>query len=280
MKLLRFGGAGKERPGILGDDGIIRDLSSHCDDIDGSVLSPESLNRLRALDLAELPAVAPDVRLGTPIAGIGKMMCIGLNYFDHAAETGMEPPDHPILFLKANSAIIGPNDNVELPRGSKAGDWEVELGVVIGRTAKYVSEGEALTHVAGYTIVNDVSERNYQTGLSGQWTKGKSCDTFGPTGPWLVTADEIEDPQNLEMHLDLNGERMQTGNTETMIFSVAQIIAHLSTLFTLYPGDVISTGTPPGVGMGRKPPLYLKPGDVMTLEIEHLGTQSQLVVQG
>jgi ureidoglycolate lyase len=280
MKLLRFGEVGKERPGILDGDGNLRDLSGHCADIDGSVLSPESLNRLRALDLSQLPVVAPDVRLGPPVGKIGKMMCIGLNYFDHAAETGMEPPEHPILFLKANSAIIGPNDNVELPRGSKAGDWEVELGVVIGRTAKYVSEGEALTYVAGYTIVNDVSERNYQTGLSGQWTKGKSCDTFGPTGPWLVTTDEVEDPQNLEMHLDLNGQRMQTGNTETMIFTVAQIIAHLSTLFTLHPGDIISTGTPPGVGMGRKPPQYLKAGDVMTLEIEHLGTQSQLVIQG
>jgi ureidoglycolate lyase len=280
MKLLRFGEAGKERPGILDGNGVIRDLSGHCADIDGSALSPESLNELRALDLSSLPAVAPEVRLGTPVANIGKMMCIGLNYSDHAAETGMEPPEHPILFMKANSAIVGPYDNVELPRGAKAGDWEVELGVVIGRPAKYVSEGEALTYVAGYTIVNDVSERIYQTSLSGQWTKGKSCDTFGPTGPWLVTADEIEDPQNLDMHLDLNGDRMQTGNTETMIFTVAQIIAHLSTLFTLHPGDVISTGTPPGVGMGRKPPLYLKPGDVMTLEIEHLGTQSQLVVQG
>lgn len=280
MKLLRFGDAGKERPGILDKEGVIRDLSAHINDIDGAALAPELLERLRKLDPSGLPKVDQPTRLGPPVANIGKMMCIGLNYSDHAEETGMTPPEHPILFMKANSAIVGPNDHVELPRNSKTSDWEVELGVVIGTAAKYVSKDKALSHVAGYTIVNDVSERTFQSALSGQWTKGKSCDTFGPTGPWLVTADEIADPQDLEMHLDVNGERMQTGNTRTMIFSVPQIIEHLSSLFTLHPGDVISTGTPPGVGMGKKPPVYLKHGDVMTLEIQHLGFQRQQVIQG
>ena len=280
MKLLRFGEAGKERPGILDGEDVIRDLSGHLSDVHGEALSPESLSHLRDLDLSSLPAISSAVRLGPPVANIGKMMCIGLNYSDHAAESGMEPPKHPILFMKASSAIVGPNDVVELPRGSTTSDWEVELGVVIGTRAKYVSRERALDHVAGYTIVNDVSERTFQTGLSGQWTKGKSCDTFGPTGPWLVTADEAGDPQNLEMSLDVNGEPMQRGNTSTMIFSVAEIIEHLSSLFTLHPGDIISTGTPPGVGMGKKPPVYLKSGDVMTLTIEKLGSQRQNVVQG
>jgi 2-keto-4-pentenoate hydratase/2-oxohepta-3-ene-1,7-dioic acid hydratase in catechol pathway len=227
-----------------------------------------------------LPAVDGDPRIGACVGDIGKFLCIGLNYSDHAAETGAAIPEHPILFFKANSAIVGPNDDVVMPRGSTHTDWEVALGVVIGTTAKYVSEDDALDHVAGYCIINDVSERHFQTQLTGQWTKGKSCDTFGPTGPWLVTADEVSDPQNLAMSCDVNGKRMQTGTTSTMIFTVAQIISHLSQLMTLHPGDVITTGTPPGVGMGIKPePIYLKTGDVMELEIEGLGKQRQNVRQ-
>ena len=280
MKLVRYGEKGAEKPALMDASGMLRDLSAHVDDINGSVLSDASLAKLRALDPASLPIVEGRPRIGACVGNIGKFLCIGLNYSDHAEEAGMPIPAHPILFFKANSAIVGACDDVMMPRGSVATDWEVELGVVIGREAKYVSEADALDYVAGYCVVNDVSERDYQTKLTGQWTKGKSCDTFGPTGPYLVTRDEVLDPQNLAMSLDVNGKRMQTGNTGTMIFTVAQIIEHLSSLMTLYPGDVITTGTPPGVGMGVKPaPVYLKVGDVMELAIEGLGQQRQLVGQ-
>ncbi|WP_299650217.1 fumarylacetoacetate hydrolase family protein [uncultured Jannaschia sp.] len=276
MKLCRYGEPGAEKPGLIDHNGDLRDLSAEVADIGREVLSDKSLDILSKLDAMELPKVEHPVRFGPCVADIGKFMCIGLNYSDHAAETGADIPDHPILFMKANSAIGGPNDDVILPRGSTRGDWEVELGVVIGTTCKYVSPEEALDYVAGYCVINDVSEREFQTGLSGQWTKGKSCDTFGPIGPWLVTRDEVGDPQDLSMHLDVNGQRMQTGNTNTMIFTVADCISHLSQLFTLHPGDVISTGTPPGVGMGMKPEaVYLKAGDVMELTIEKLGSQRQ-----
>ena len=278
MKLVRYGATGQEKPGMIDADGTLRDLSAHVADITGATLGDDSIAKLRALDPATLPAVEGSPRMGACVGDIGKFMCIGLNYADHAAETGADIPEHPILFMKANSAITGPNDDVVMPRGSVKTDWEVELGVVIGKAAKYVSEEEALDYVAGYCLCNDVSERHFQTSLTGQWTKGKSCDTFGPTGPWLVTRDEVEDPQNLDMWLDVNGKRMQTGNTKTMIFTVAQVISHLSQLFTLHPGDVISTGTPPGVGMGMKPePVYLKDGDVMELSIQGLGIQRQNV---
>jgi 2-keto-4-pentenoate hydratase/2-oxohepta-3-ene-1,7-dioic acid hydratase in catechol pathway len=261
------------------DGDTLRDLSGVIDDITGDTLDDETLDRLRSIDPATLPAVDGTPRLGPCVGHFGKFLCIGLNYSDHAAETGAAIPEHPILFFKANSAIIGANDDVYMPRGSTQTDWEVELGVVIGTTAKYVSKANALDHVAGYCVINDVSERHYQTQLTGQWTKGKSCDTFGPTGPYLVTRDEVPDPQNLAMSLDVNGKRMQTGNTATMIFSVAEIIEHLSMLMTLHPGDIITTGTPPGVGMGMKPPTYLNVGDVMELEIEGLGKQRQEVKQ-
>ena len=278
MKLVRYGANGQEKPGMIDPDGTLCDLSAHVADITGATLGDDSIAKLRALDPATLPAVQGNPRMGACVGDIGKFMCIGLNYADHAAETGADIPEHPILFMKANSAITGPNDDVVMPRGSATTDWEVELGVVIGKAAKYVSEEEALDYVAGYCLCNDVSERHFQTSLTGQWTKGKSCDTFGPTGPWLVTRDEVEDPQNLDMWLDVNGKRMQTGNTKTMIFTVAQVISHLSQLFTLHPGDVISTGTPPGVGMGMKPePVYLKDGDVMELSIQGLGIQRQNV---
>ena len=280
MKLLRYGELGKERPGVLDKDGKIRELSGHVEDITGSVLNANSVNKLKEVDFEDLPIIEGKPRLGTCVSGIGKFMCIGLNYADHAAETGADIPEHPILFMKANSAIVGPNDDVVMPRGSTSTDWEVELGVVIGETAKYVSEDKALDYVAGYCVCNDVSERHFQAKLTGQWTKGKSCDTFGPTGPWLVTRDEVGDPQNLTMNCDVNGKRMQTGNTKTMIFTVAEIIEHLSQLFTLHPGDVITTGTPPGVGLGIKPePIFLKKGDVMDLTIEGLGHQRQKVDQ-
>lgn len=280
MKLLRFGAPGAEKPGMIDAEGILRDLSGVVDDIAGDVLSDSGLDRLRALNPIELPVVEGSPRLGPCVGNIGKFCCIGLNYSDHAAETGAAIPEHPILFMKANSAIGGPDDRVMMPRGSTQTDWEVELGVVIGTTAKYVSKEDALSHVAGYCVINDVSERHFQTKLTGQWTKGKSCDTFGPTGPWLVTRDAVADPQNLGMWLDVNGQRMQTGNTSTMIFGVAEIIEHLSALFTLHPGDVISTGTPPGVGLGMKPePVFLKKGDVMTLGIDGLGEQRQEVGQ-
>lgn len=280
MKLVRYGEPGQETAGLIDSDGQLRDLSAHVDDITGATLSDADMDRLRAVDVASLKVVSGNPRLGPCVGNIGKFLCIGLNYSDHAAETGAAIPEHPILFFKANSAIVGPNDTVSMPRGSTHTDWEVELGVVIGKTAKYVSEADALDYVAGYCIINDVSERHFQTQLTGQWTKGKSCDTFGPTGPWLVTRDEIPDPQNLGMALDVNGERRQTGNTATMIFTVAQIIEHLSGLMTLHPGDVISTGTPPGVGMGMKPePVYLKSGDKMELWIDGLGQQTQTVTQ-
>ena len=280
MKLVRYGNEGREKPGLIDADGLLRDLSSHVADINGPALSKDSLKMLYDIDPASLPAVSGAPRLGACVGDIGKFMCIGLNYSDHAAETGADIPEHPILFMKATSAVVGANDTVMLPRGSTHTDWEVELGVVIGTPCKYVSVEEALDYVAGYFVSNDVSERHFQTNLAGQWTKGKSCDTFGPIGPWLVTSDEIADPQNLDMGLDLNGQRMQTGNTSTMIFTVAECISHLSQMMTLLPGDVISTGTPPGVGMGIKPePIYLKEGDVMDVWIEGLGQQTQTVGQ-
>ncbi|MEM8803110.1 MAG: fumarylacetoacetate hydrolase family protein [Pseudomonadota bacterium] len=277
MKLLRYGEPGQEKPGLLDNAGTIRDLSDHVDDITGAILDDATLARLGAIDPASLPPVDGEPRLGPCVGRIGKYMCIGLNYTDHAKEAGMAIPEHPILFMKANSAISGPNDDIVRPRGSTKTDWEVELGVVIGKAAKYVSEADALDYVAGYCVCNDVSERTFQIELSGQWTKGKSCDTFGPTGPWMVTKDEIADVQNLDMGVEVNGTRMQTGNSKTMIFTVAQIVSHLSQLMTLEPGDVISTGTPPGVGMGMKPPTYLNPGDVVDVWIEGLGKQRQVV---
>ena len=280
MKLVRFGPTGSEKPGLLDAADQLRDLSGHIADITGATLGDASIAKLQALDPTSLPLVTNGQRIGPCVGNIGKFLCIGLNYSDHAAETGAKIPEHPILFFKANSAIVGAYDDVVMPRGSEQTDWEVELGVVIGKTTKYVSKEDALGHVAGYCIVNDVSERHFQANLTGQWTKGKSCDTFGPTGPWLVTRDEVEDPQNLNMSLDVNGKRMQTGNTATMIFTVAEIIEHLSQLFTLHPGDVITTGTPPGVGLGIKPtPVFLKKGDVMELSIEGLGQQRQKVNQ-
>ena len=280
MKLLRYGKNGAEKPGLLDGAGQLRDLSAHVDDITGKTLGDATLSKLSMLNPADLPLVDGEQRLGACVGNIGKFLCIGLNYSDHAAETGAKIPKHPILFLKANSAIIGPNDDVVMPRGSEQTDWEVELGVVIGKEAKYVRKENALDYVAGYCIVNDVSERHFQANLTGQWTKGKSCDTYGPIGPWLVTRDEIKDPQNLAMSCDVNGKRMQSGNTATMIFTVAEIIEHLSQLFTLHPGDLISTGTPPGVGLAIKPkPVFLKRGDVMSLNIESLGNQRQKVNQ-
>ena len=276
MKLLRFGQIGSEKPGVLGNDGEIRDLSGLITDIDASVLSDQALQKLRDADLSKLPVVSGNPRIGACVGNIGKMICIGLNYSDHAAETGATPPPEPIIFMKVNSAICGPNDDVRIPKTSEKTDWEVELGFVIGKKAKYVSEAEAMDHVAGYCIVNDVSERSFQAERSGQWTKGKSCDTFGPTGPWMVTRDEISDPQNLKMTLDVNGKRYQDGNTNTMIFGVKFLVHYLSQFFTLHPGDIISTGTPPGVDLGVKPnPVFLKPGDEMHLSIEGLGEQHQ-----
>lgn len=279
MKLVRYGESGAEKPGLIDADGNIRDLSPHVDDIAGAMLGAAELDRLRSIDIDTLSVVKTDLRIGPCVGNIGKFMCIGLNYTDHAEETGNPIPEHPVLFMKANSAIVGPNDEVVMPRGSTHTDWEVELGVVIGKAAKYVSEADALDHVAGYCVCNDVSERHFQNRISGNWTKGKSCDTFGPTGPWLVTKDEIADVQALDMWLDVNGERKQTGNTRTMIFTVAQIVSHLSELMTLHPGDVISTGTPPGVAFGRgfDHDGYLKAGDRMDVWIEGLGQQTQIV---
>ncbi len=268
MRFLRYGAPGEEKPGVLDKDGKIRDLSAVMPDLSGAYLA-----NLSSIDPERLPLVPGDPRIGPPVGHVGKLVCIGLNYTDHAEELGMSFPDHPVVFMKATSAIIGPNDTVRLPRGSTHGDWEIELGIVIGKPASYVSEEEALSRVAGYTIVNDVSERRFQMELSGQWTKGKSCDTFAPIGPWLVTPDEVGDVQHLSLSLDVNGERMQTGSTSKMIFSVAHIISHLSELMTLHPGDVIATGTPPGVGMGQNPKRFLSEGDVMELAIEHLGQQ-------
>jgi len=269
---------GQEKPGLLDAQGRIRDLSAHVGDIAGDALLPEGLARIAALDLQGLPVVTGNPRLGACVAGTGKFICIGLNYSDHAAETGAQVPSEPIIFMKATSAIVGPNDVVEIPRKSVKTDWEVELGVVIGKTAKYVGEQDALQHVAGYCVINDLSEREFQLERQGQWTKGKSADTFGPTGPWLVTRDEIPDPQHLPMWLEVNGVRRQNGSTATMVFGVAKLVSYLSQFMSLRPGDIISTGTPPGVGLGLKPPVFLKPGDVMTLGIEGLGQQRQEVV--
>lgn len=273
MKFLRYGEMGAEKPGVLDREGRIRDLSGVVEDLAGDVLG-----HLPDVDPEALPLVEGDPRIGAPVGRVGKFMCIGLNYSDHAAEAGMDLPQEPILFMKATSAICGPNDTVRLPRGSEKSDWEVELAVVIGKPAKYVSEAEALDHVAGYCVANDVSERAFQVERGGQWTKGKSPDTFGPLGPWLVTPDEAGDPQDLGLWLDVNGERRQTGSTKAMVFGVAEVISYLSQMMTLEPGDVIATGTPPGVGMGMKPPVYLRDGDVMTLGVEGLGEQKTPVV--
>jgi 2-keto-4-pentenoate hydratase/2-oxohepta-3-ene-1,7-dioic acid hydratase in catechol pathway len=279
MKLLRYGPAGEEKPGLLDASGAIRDLSSHIADITPAELSAESLRRLASIDPESLPRVEGEQRYGAPLTGTSKFLAIGLNYADHAAESGMPIPAEPIVFMKATSCIQGPNDEVMLPKESVKSDWEVELGVVIGKTARYVEEADALDHVAGYVLVNDLSEREYQLERGGTWDKGKGCDTFGPIGPWLVTADEVGDPQNLGMWLDVNGKRMQTGNTRTMIFDVANLVAYLSRFMTLLPGDIITTGTPPGVGLGMKPePVYLKEGDRMRVHIEKLGEQQQTVV--
>lgn len=278
MKLLRLGALGAEKPALLADDGTLRDLSGIVSDIAGETLDDEALNRIRNIDPASLPVVSAD-RIGACVGNVGKFICVGLNYADHAKETGKEPPPEPILFMKATTAVVGPNDDVEIPRTSAKTDWEVELGVVIGKRAKYVSEADALSHVAGYCVVNDVSERAFQSERGGQWTKGKSHDTFGPIGPWLVTRDEVADPQNLALWLDVDGQRRQTGNTSTMIFGVAHLVSYISQFMTLMPGDVIATGTPPGVGMGIKPtPVFLQPGQVMTLGIEGLGEQRQTTI--
>jgi 2-keto-4-pentenoate hydratase/2-oxohepta-3-ene-1,7-dioic acid hydratase in catechol pathway len=277
MKLLRYGPKGQEKPGLLDASGQIRDLSAHVADLSGAVLT--DLDRLRAIDPASLPPVSGTPRLGPCVTGTGKFICIGLNYADHAAESGLQVPPEPVIFMKATSAICGPDDPILIPRTSLKTDWEVELGVVIGTRAKYITEAEALSHVAGYCVINDVSERAFQTERAGQWTKGKSCDNFGQTGPWLVTSDEVPDPQNLGMWLKVNGQSMQNGSTRTMVYGVAHVVAYLSQFFTLHPGDIISTGTPPGVGMGMKPPRYLKAGDVVELGIEGLGSQKQTCIQ-
>ena len=277
MKLLRYGDLGAEKPGMLDANGTIRDLSGHIKDFSGEGLSDTTFSKLRALDPTKLPVIEASTRIGACVGSVGKFVCIGLNYADHAAESGMELPEEPVIFFKATSSIIGPNDDIEIPRHSVKTDWEVELGVVIGKHAKYVKKENALDHVAGYCVVNDLSERDFQLHRSGQWVKGKSADTFGPIGPWLVTRDEVPDPQNLSMYLEVNGRRYQDGSTETMHFDVATIVSHLSQFMSLQPGDVISTGTPPGVGMGQKPETYLKSGDVIELEIEGLGLQRQVV---
>ena len=280
MKLLRFGEMGQEKPGILDSNGKIRDLSGHISDINGETISEDGLNKISSIDQMSLPIVPEGTRLGACVGSIGKFLCIGLNYSDHAAESGMPVPKEPILFSKATSAVVGPNDDVEIPRNSVETDWEVELGIIIGKKAKYITEENVEEYIAGYCVVNDVSEREFQLKKEGQWTKGKSCDTFGPTGPYLVTKDEIPDVQNLNMFLDVNGKRMQNGSTKTMIFSANYIVYYLSQFMSLNPGDVIATGTPPGVGGGMKPPVFLKAGDTMKLGIEGLGKQNQTCVQG
>ena len=280
MKLVRYGKPGAEKPGILDQDGTIRSLEGVVADIAGDALSDAGLAKIRGADRSSLPKVPDGVRFGPCVAGTGKFICVGLNYADHAAESGAAVPPEPVLFMKATSAIVGPNDQVKIPRTSVKTDWEVELGVVIGTTASYVSEAQAMDHVAGYCVVNDVSERAFQAERAGQWTKGKSCDTFGPTGPWLVTRDEVPDPQNLHMWLDVDGHRYQNGSTKTMVYGVRHLVHYISQFMTLYPGDIISTGTPPGVGLGQKPePVYLKLGQVMRLGIEGLGEQRQELVQ-
>lgn len=279
MKLLRYGPKGQERPGLLDAAGRIRDLSGHVADLTRATITIESLDRLRAVDPDTLPLIKGEQRYGVPVADSGKFLAIGLNYADHAREAGLEPPAEPVFFTKAISCLTGPNDPVMIPRGSEKTDWEVELGIVIGRTCRYVEEADALDHVAGYVLANDVSERAFQKELGSQWDKGKGCDTFGPVGPWLVTADEVPDPQVLDMFLDVNGRRMQTGNTAAMIFPVAQCIAYVSRFITLHPGDLLITGTPPGVGEGQKPEkIFLKPGDEMHLGITGLGEQRQRCV--
>ncbi len=280
MKLVRHGAAGQERPGLIDAEGRLRDLTGIVPDIAGTALLPDSLDRLKAIDPASLPLVEGNTRLGACVGSVGKLVCVGLNYSDHAAESGLPVPSEPVLFMKATSSIVGPNDDVEIPRGSSKTDWEVELGIVIGKPAKYVSEEDALSHVAGYCVINDVSEREFQIERGGQWDKGKGCDTFGPMGPWLVTADEVADPQDLHMWLEVDGKRFQDGSTRTMIFGVAHLVSYISQFMSLQPGDVISTGTPPGVGLGQKPPLYLTPGQTMRLGIEGLGEQRQTTVQG
>jgi 2,4-diketo-3-deoxy-L-fuconate hydrolase len=278
MKLLRVGNAGEERPAIVGADGTLRDLSGVVSDIAGAALLPASIERLRKIDPKDLPLVAGKPRIGPCVSSVGKFICIGLNYSDHAAESGMAVPVEPVVFMKATSAICGPYDNVIIPRGSEKTDWEVELGVVIGSEGRYVTEREALSHVAGYCVVNDVSERAFQLEGTGQWVKGKSADTFGPIGPWLVTAEDVPDPQALGLWLEVDGHRYQNGSTATMVFGVAHLISYLSRFMSLQPGDIISTGTPPGVGLGQKPPVYLRPGNVIQLGIDGLGEQRQTVV--
>ncbi|MBL8597038.1 MAG: fumarylacetoacetate hydrolase family protein [Devosia sp.] len=278
MKLLRVGAPGLEKPAILHTDGTYRDLSSVVPELRGLVLTPEGMSRIRAVDPASLPILDRNQRIGPCVDRVGKFICIGLNYADHAAETGAPIPAEPIIFMKATSAVIGPNDDVVIPKNAIKPDWEVELGIIIGKEARYVDEADAMDHVAGYCVVNDVSERHFQTERGGTWDKGKGCDTFGPIGPWLVTPDEIPDPQNLSMWLEVDGHRYQNGSTRTMIFNVVQIVSYVSQFMSLQPGDVISTGTPPGVGMGIKPePVWLKPGNVMHLGIEGLGEQRQTV---
>jgi 2,4-diketo-3-deoxy-L-fuconate hydrolase len=278
MKLLRYGSLGHEKPGIMDDDGNIRSLSDIISDINGSTLSQDNLQRIKAVDIASLPIVESDVRLGACVGNVGKFICIGLNYADHAAESGMPIPSEPEVFTKATSAISGPNDDIVQPRNSVKLDWEVELAIVIGKHTSYVSEEDALQHIAGYCVCNDVSERTFQLEKGSQWDKGKGCDTFGPIGPWLVTRDEVKDDNNLGMWLEVNGKTFQNGNTKTMIFKTAYIVSYLSQFMSLQPGDIISTGTPPGVGLGQTPPLYLQPGDKIILGIEGLGTQEQTVI--
>ena len=277
MKLLRHGLKGQEKPAAIDASGKIRDLSSIISDINPEVLSPAGLDQLRALDLFTLPEIEAPQRIGAPFTGLGKFVCVGLNYSDHAAESGLAVPAEPVLFNKWSSCFGGPNDPIVMPKNSVKTDWEVELGVIIGSKTRYVTEAGAMNHVAGYAVVNDVSEREYQIERSGTWDKGKGCDTFGPVGPWLVTADEVGDPQNLAMWLEVNGKRYQNGTTKTMVFSVAFLVHYISQFTTLYPGDIISTGTPPGVGMGQKPPVFLKNGDIVRLGIEKLGEQQQTV---
>lgn len=280
MKLLRYGPPGQEKPGLLDADGTIRDLSAEVPDLAGEALSPEGLARLAALDTSALPAVGGNPRIGPPVAGMKNFVCIGLNYADHAAETGAAPPKEPIIFLKSLGALQGPDDDVEIPAGSTKTDWEVELAIIIGRRAKRVSEAEALDYVAGYAVCNDVSEREHQIERGGTWDKGKGHDTFGPLGPWLVTKDEVPDPQNLSMFCEVDGHRYQDGSTRTMIFGVSKLVSYVSHFITLYPGDVITTGTPPGVGMGQKPPVFLKPGQTIRLGIQGLGEQTQKTIGG
>ena len=279
MKLLRYGSVGKEKPGLLDQNGSIRDLSSVINDIDGETLSPRSIEQLSGIEPESLPTVAGEPRLGTCVGNISKLVCIGLNYSDHAKESGMAIPTEPIVFMKAISAISGPNDNIELIRGSEKTDWEVELGIVIGSHTKYVSEDDALDHVAGYCVVNDISERHWQLERQGNWTKGKSGDTYGPVGPWMVTRDEVPNPQALDLWLKVNGQTMQDGNTDTMIFGVKTIVSYLSQCMSLQPGDVIATGTPPGVGQGMNPPVFLKAGDEVETSVAGLGTQKQTVIE-